>query len=137
MLSFRTALTAENHTLKRALTDPRPVNGIGSAYSDEILHAARFFAATRPVLGAWVERLRGEAARDCPEKATAFRDGMAVPTCFCVKRCSRYPIDRLGFECPARDVPIAMVGQCASNIVGQLHDQDQASRIALSRHSAG
>ncbi len=93
--SFRCALNRENHTLKRALTDPRVVSGIGNAYSDEILHAARLsplaqtqrlkpeewerlFAATRGTLGAWIERLRAEAERGFPEKVTAFREGMAV-----------------------------------------------------------
>jgi len=92
---FRTTLTAENHTLKRALTDPRLVSGIGNAYSDEILHAAqlspialtqkltareweRLFAATRHTLELWIERLRAEAATDFPEKVTAFRKDMAV-----------------------------------------------------------
>jgi formamidopyrimidine-DNA glycosylase len=91
--SFRAALSAENHTLKRALTDPRLVSGIGNAYSDEILHAAqlspialtqklapdeweRLFAATRHTIEYWVDRLGAEAG--FPEKVTAFRKGMAV-----------------------------------------------------------
>jgi formamidopyrimidine-DNA glycosylase len=93
--SFRDALTAENRTLKRALTDPRIVSGIGNAYSDEILHAARLspialthklepgewerlFAATRHTLGLWIDRLRAEAEVGFPEKVTAFRKDMAV-----------------------------------------------------------
>jgi len=93
--SFRAALTAENHTLKRALTDPRLLSGIGNAYSDEILHAAqlsplaltqklkpldweRLFAATKRTLGFWTDRLRAEASAVFPEKVTAFRKGMAV-----------------------------------------------------------
>ena len=93
--SFRDALTAENRTLKRALTDPRIVSGIGNAYSDEILHAAqlspitlthklqpeeweRLFAATRNTLQLWIDRLRAEAAVGFPEKVTAFRKDMAV-----------------------------------------------------------
>lgn len=93
--SFRDALTSENRTLKRALTDPRILSGIGNAYSDEILHAARLspialtrrlkldewerlFAATRDTLRLWIERLCREAARGFPEKVTAFRQGMAV-----------------------------------------------------------
>ena len=92
---FRTTLTAENHTLKRALTDPRLVSGIGNAYSDEILHAAqlspimltqklkpeeweRLFAASRHTLGFWMDRLCSEAKIAFPEKVTAFREGMAV-----------------------------------------------------------
>jgi formamidopyrimidine-DNA glycosylase len=93
--AFRAALTAENRTLKRALTDPRLVSGIGNAYSDEILHAAqlspvtlthkleqheweRLFAATRHTLGLWIERLRAETGVGFPEKVTAFRKDMAV-----------------------------------------------------------
>jgi formamidopyrimidine-DNA glycosylase len=93
--AFRTALAAENRTLKRALTDPRIVSGIGNAYSDEILHAARLsplaltskldadewarlFAATRDTLKLWVDRLRAEAASGFPEKVTAFRQDMAA-----------------------------------------------------------
>ena len=93
--SFRAALTAENHTLKRALTDPRLLSGIGNAYSDEILHAAqlspialtqkltrsdweRLFAATRQTLQLWIDRLRAEAKSAFPEKVTAFRPDMAT-----------------------------------------------------------
>ena len=93
--SFRAALTAENRTLKRALTDPRLVSGIGNAYSDEILHAAqlspialthklkpdewdRLFLATRNTLELWIDRLRPEMGAEFPEKVTAFRKGMAV-----------------------------------------------------------
>ncbi|HLW86783.1 MAG TPA: DNA-formamidopyrimidine glycosylase family protein [Candidatus Sulfotelmatobacter sp.] len=93
--SFRAALAAENHTLKRALTDPRLLSGIGNAYSDEILHAAqlspitlthkltpqewqRLFTATKDTLKLWVDRLRAEAETQFPEKVTAFRKGMAV-----------------------------------------------------------
>src|ERR1700756_4104914 len=93
--SFRAALTAEDHTLKRALTDPRLVSGIGNAYSDEILHAAqlspttlthrlktdeweRLFDAARQTLQLWIDRLRAEAEAGFPEKVTAFRKEMAV-----------------------------------------------------------
>jgi formamidopyrimidine-DNA glycosylase len=93
--SFRTALTAENRTLKRALTDPRIVSGIGNAYSDEILHAAqlspitlthklepneweRLFTAAQDTLQLWIDRLRIEAIAGFPEKVTAFRKNMAV-----------------------------------------------------------
>jgi formamidopyrimidine-DNA glycosylase len=93
--SFRDALSVENRTLKRALTDPRIVSGIGNAYSDEILHAAqlspitlahklqpqdweRLFAATRDTLKLWIDRLRAEAETGFPEKVTAFRQEMAV-----------------------------------------------------------
>jgi formamidopyrimidine-DNA glycosylase len=93
--SFRAALTAENRTLKRALTDPRILSGIGNAYSDEILHAAQLspitqthklkpqewdnlYAATRDTIQLWVDRLRAEAAAAFPEKVTAFRPDMQV-----------------------------------------------------------
>jgi formamidopyrimidine-DNA glycosylase len=104
--AFRAALTLENRTLKRALTDPRILSGIGNAYSDEILHAAklspiahthklkpeeweRLYAATHSTLTHWIERFRKEAESEFPEKVTAFREGMAVhgrygqpcPTC--------------------------------------------------------
>jgi len=95
LLTFCAVLTAENHTLKRALTDPRLLSGIGNAYSDEILHAAqlspvaltqklkpeeseRLFAATRATLQLWINRLRAEAEERFPEKVTAFREGMAA-----------------------------------------------------------
>jgi formamidopyrimidine-DNA glycosylase len=95
LASFRGALSAENRTVKRALTDPRIVSGIGNAYSDEILHAAqlspvaltqklkpeeweRLFLATQATLGLWVERLRSQAQAGFPEKVTAFRPEMAV-----------------------------------------------------------
>ncbi len=95
LAAFRSALTAENHTLKRALTDPRLLSGIGNAYSDEILHAAqlspvaltqklnpdeweRLFEATQSTLKLWMDRLLAEAKSEFPEKVTAFRKGMAV-----------------------------------------------------------
>jgi formamidopyrimidine-DNA glycosylase len=93
--SFRHTLTAENHTLKRALTDPRLLSGIGNAYSDEILHAAqlspvalttklkpeeweRLFSATQNTLRIWIDRLGEEAEVEFPEGVTAFRPDMAV-----------------------------------------------------------
>jgi len=95
LAAFQAALAAENHTLKRALTDPRLVSGIGNAYSDEILHAAqlspvtlthklsqedweKLFDATRRVLQFWIDGLCSEAKASFPEKVTAFREGMAV-----------------------------------------------------------
>ena len=93
--AFATVLKNENHTLKRALTDPRLFSGIGNAYSDEILFEAklsplaltqklkneeidRLYAATRSILSRWMDRLRTEAGKGFPEKVTAFREGMAV-----------------------------------------------------------
>jgi len=112
---FRQALLAENHTVKRALTDPRLFSGIGNGYSDEILHAARLsplqltrnlddeeierlHAAVVATLRHWTDRLRAETGDAFPEKVTAFRDGMAVhgrfgqpcPTC-------RSPVQRIVF----------------------------------------
>jgi formamidopyrimidine-DNA glycosylase len=95
LAQFRGALARENHTLKRALTDPRLFSGIGNAYSDEILHAARLSPlkltrsltdeetarihdATRGTLLAWIDRLRTDVKDGFPEKVTAFRSGMAV-----------------------------------------------------------
>jgi formamidopyrimidine-DNA glycosylase len=103
--AFRAALTLENRTLKRALTDPRLVSGIGNAYSDEILHAAqlspvtlthrlddqewkRLFDATRSTLQLWIDRLRAEAGGGFPEKVTAFRPDMTVHGKFS-QRCPR------------------------------------------------
>ena len=93
--AFEARLRSENHTLKRALTDPRLFSGIGNAYSDEILHRARLsplaltlrltddelarlWQATRDVLAEWAGRLRAEAGEGFPGKVTAFREGMAV-----------------------------------------------------------
>lgn len=95
LAAFKEALTRENHTLKRALTDPRLLSGIGNAYSDEILHRARLspvrltrtldqgeverlFLATRATLNEWIDRLRAEAGEGFPKRVTAFREGMAV-----------------------------------------------------------
>jgi formamidopyrimidine-DNA glycosylase len=95
LAEFQSALTTENRTLKRVLTDPRILSGIGNAYSDEILHAAqlspitltrkltleqwnRLFTATRETLQRWIDQLRTEARSSFPEKVTAFRKDMAV-----------------------------------------------------------
>ena len=112
---FKAALTVENRTLKRALTDPRIVSGIGNAYSDEILHAAklspvalthklkpeeweRLFTATRETLQQWIGRLATEAAGGFPEKVTAFRDDMVVHGRF-GKPCPRCgkPVQRIRY----------------------------------------
>lgn len=93
--SFHKALSAQNHTLKRALTDPRIISGIGNAYSDEILHAAqlspiaqtkrlepdeweRLYSATSDTLQSWIDRLQAECQGGFPEKVTAFRADMAA-----------------------------------------------------------
>jgi formamidopyrimidine-DNA glycosylase len=95
LAGFRQRLTSENHTLKRALTDPRLFSGIGNAYSDEILHRARLsplahtsrlsedeierlYHATQATLQDWIDRLSRESGEAFPEKVTAFREGMAV-----------------------------------------------------------
>lgn len=112
---FRAALTVENRTLKRTLTDPRILSGIGNAYSDEILHAAqlspilqthkltpeeweRLFTAARETLQLWIDRLKEEASKDFPEKVTAFRKDMAVHGRFgqpCL-RCGQ-PVQRIRY----------------------------------------
>jgi formamidopyrimidine-DNA glycosylase len=111
--SFAARLTAQNHTLKRALTDPRIFSGIGNAYSDEILHAARLspmkttasmteeeistlFRATRETIASWIDRLREEEQGRFPEKVTAFREGMAVH-------------GRYGQPCPVCGSPIQRI----------------------------
>jgi formamidopyrimidine-DNA glycosylase len=113
--AYAHALRRENHTLKRALTDPRLFDGIGNAYSDEILHAAalsplalttrlsdaeieRLHAATVRTLTSWIERLRAELGGRFPEKVTAFRDGMAVHGRF-GKPCPRcgHPVQRIRY----------------------------------------
>jgi len=111
--AFSAALTAESHTVKRALTDPRLFSGIGNAYGDEILHRARLspvkltrqltteeiarlFDAARATLADWVDRLRREAAGGFPEGVTAFREGMAVH-------------GRYGRPCPACGAPVQRI----------------------------
>jgi formamidopyrimidine-DNA glycosylase len=115
LAGFRAALGAENRTLKRALTDPRLISGVGNAYSDEILHAAQLspvtltsrltdgdwawlFAATRQTLAAWMERLGKEAEAEFPEGVTAFRPEMAVHGRF-GKPCPRCgsPVQRIRY----------------------------------------
>lgn len=110
---FAHRLRAENHTVKRSLTDPRLFSGIGNAYSDEILHRARLspvkltsrltddeiarlFDATRRTLVEWTERLRAEAGDDFPEKVTAFRPQMAVH-------------GRFGQPCPDCGAPVQRI----------------------------
>jgi formamidopyrimidine-DNA glycosylase len=110
---FRSVLFLENHTLKRALTDPRLFAGIGNAYSDEILHRAKLspmamtqglsdreietlYQRARAVLAEWTDRLRIEAGAGFPEKVTAFRDGMAVH-------------GRYGQPCPVCGAPVQRI----------------------------
>jgi formamidopyrimidine-DNA glycosylase len=110
---FETELKRENHTLKRALSDPRSFSGIGNAYSDEILHSAqlsplaqtqkllpdetrRLFEAVRDVLAEWTDRLREQAGDNFPEKVTAFRPEMAVH-------------GRFGKPCPECGAPVQRI----------------------------
>jgi formamidopyrimidine-DNA glycosylase len=110
---FAERLRSESHTLKRALTDPRLFDGIGNAYSDEILHRARLsplqltrrlddddvsrlYASVREVLHEWIDRLRAEAREQFPEKVTAFREGMAVH-------------GRFGKPCPVCGAPVQRI----------------------------
>jgi formamidopyrimidine-DNA glycosylase len=116
--AFADALTREQHTLKRALTDPRVFSGIGNAYSDEILHAAklspfkltraltdaelrRLYEAARRILSEWIERLQSEAGDEFPEKVTAFREEMAVH-------------GRYGRPCPVCGSPVQRVVYAAN-----------------------
>ena len=116
--TFRRALTRENHTLKRSLTDPHLFSGIGNAYSDEILHAARLspfkqtsslsedelqrlYNATRATLLQWTAALKEEAGERFPEKVTAFREGMAVH-------------GRYGQPCPDCGAPVQRVVYAAN-----------------------
>jgi formamidopyrimidine-DNA glycosylase len=118
LATFVAVLQRENHTLKRTLTDPHVFSGIGNAYSDEILHAAklspfkqtsgltdeeaaRLFDATRSVLTAWIDRLQEETGEAFPEKVTAFREGMAVH-------------GRYGKPCPVCGSPVQRIAY-ASN----------------------
>ena len=111
--AFRDALVAENHTLKRTLTDPRVFSGIGNAYSDEIFHRARLspvkltqslddeearrlYESTRTVLTEWIEQLRAEAGEGFPEGVTAFRPDMAVH-------------GRYGKPCPVCGAPVQRI----------------------------
>jgi formamidopyrimidine-DNA glycosylase len=111
--AFRNRLLAENHTLKRSLTDPQTFSGIGNAYSDEILHRAglspialtqkldesavrRLYDAIREVLPEWIERLRANAGQDFPEQVTAFRPEMAVH-------------GRFGKPCPTCGAPVQRI----------------------------
>ena len=111
--AFRSALLAENHTLKRSLTDPHLFAGIGNAYSDEILHrarlspiamtknlsaedVARLYVATRDVLQEWIARLRAQTGEGFPEKVTAFREQMAVH-------------GRFGKPCPVCGAPVQRI----------------------------
>ncbi len=113
LIAFTARLTKENHTLKRALTDPRSFSGIGNAYSDEILHRAklspiaqtqklnaeeiaRLFDATKITLREWTERLRANAREKFPEKVTAFRAEMAVH-------------GRFGLACPVCASPVQRI----------------------------
>ncbi len=116
--AFHAVLVRENHTLKRALTDPRLFSGIGNAYSDEILHrarlspvawtqrladdeVARLFAATQRTLADWTERLRADAGDGFPERMTAFREGMAAH-------------GRYGKPCPDCGAPIQRIVYASS-----------------------
>lgn len=111
--AFRAALTSESHTLKRALTDPHLLSGIGNSYSDEILHRAQLspfrltrsltpeetatlFQACREVLTGWTARLRAETGDGFPEKVTAFHEGMAVH-------------GRFGKPCPVCGTPVQRI----------------------------
>ncbi|MCB2223884.1 MAG: formamidopyrimidine-DNA glycosylase [Actinobacteria bacterium] len=134
--AFAAALTRERHTLKRALTDPRIVSGVGGAYADEIMHRARLgpltrtdrlsaddlarlHAATRQVLGEWVDRLRTEAGDGFPEKVTAFHPEMAVH-------------GRYGEPCPVCGAPVQRI-RYASNETNYCPGCQTGGRILADR----
>jgi formamidopyrimidine-DNA glycosylase len=140
---FRAALTAENRTLKRALTDPRILSGIGNAYSDEILHAARLspiqlthkltaaqwqrlYTATRDTLHLWIDRLKTEAIHTFPEKVTAFRNDMAVhgrfgqpcPTCGHPIQRIRYADNETNYCAPCQTGGKVLADRSLSRLLG-------------------
>jgi formamidopyrimidine-DNA glycosylase len=140
---FRNALAAENRTLKRALTDPRILSGIGNAYSDEILHAAqlspiqlthkltpeqweRLYNATRSTLQLWIDRLNAEAAQAFPEKVTAFRKDMAVhgrfgqpcPTCGAPIQRIRYADNETNYCAPCQTGGKVLADRSLSRLLG-------------------
>jgi formamidopyrimidine-DNA glycosylase len=132
--AFRAALTRENHTVKRALTDPRLFSGIGNAYSDEILHAARLspmkltskltddeiarlHQAVVVTLNDWVARLRAETGEGFPEKVTAFRSDMAVH-------------GRFGQPCPVCGAPVQRIVYAANECNYCARCQTEGRRLA-------
>ena len=134
--TFQKRLTDENHTLKRSLIDPRLFSGIGNAYSDEILHAARLspltwttrlseeeserlFEATRTTLQSWTDRLREEVGSGFPDKVTAFRAEMAVH-------------GRYGEPCPACDSPVQRI-RYAENEVNYCATCQTGGRVLADR----
>ena len=132
--TFHAALTRENHTLKRALTDPRLFSGIGNAYSDEILHAARLspmklttkltteevarlHRAVIDTLNLWVARLRADAGDRFPEKVTAFRPDMAVH-------------GRFNLPCPVCGAPVQRIVYAANECNYCARCQTEGRRLA-------
>jgi formamidopyrimidine-DNA glycosylase len=157
--AFRAALTAENRTLKRALTDPRILSGIGNAYSDEILHAAqlspvtltgkltheewnRLFAATRATLRLWTDRLRAESRANFPEKVTAFRADMAVhgrygkpcPRCGAPVQRIRYADNETNYCAPCQTHGHVLADRALSKLLGKDWPRTLDELEALKRH---
>jgi formamidopyrimidine-DNA glycosylase len=141
---FRAAISAENHTLKRVLTDPRVVDGIGNAYSDEILHAARLspialtqrlkpeewerlYTATRETLQLWIDRLRAEAEAGFPEKVTAIRKDMSVhgrygepcPRCGEKVLRIRYADNETNYCAKCQTGGVVLADRCLSRLLGK------------------
>lgn len=136
LATFAEAITRRNHTLKRALTDPRLVSGIGNAYSDEILHRARLspirwsrrlaseeiarlYEATRDTLTEWIQRLRAETGDDFPGRVTVFREGMAVH-------------GRYGEPCPDCGSPVQRI-KYASNETNYCAECQTEGRVLADR----
>jgi formamidopyrimidine-DNA glycosylase len=133
---FRAAMTRENHTLRRALTDPSILSGIGNAYSDEICHRARLspvlltekmtdeeterlYHATRQVLSEWAQRLLAEAGDTLPKKVTAFHEGMAVH-------------GRFGKPCPVCGTPVQRI-RYANNETNYCPECQNGGRLLADR----
>lgn len=157
--AFRAALTEENRTLKRALTDPRILSGIGNAYSDEILHAARLspirltqkltpdewqrlFASTRDTLRLWIDRLNAEAAHAFPEKVTAFRKDMAVhgrfnqpcPTCGAPIQRIRYADNETNYCASCQNGGKVLADRSLSRLLGKDWPRTLDELEALKKH---
>ena len=140
---FAAVLQSRNHTLKRALTDPRLLSGIGNAYSDEILHRARLspilltqkmspdqmqslYLASRETLTEWLQRLRAEAGDEFPEKVTAFREGMAVhgrygqpcPRCGAKVQRIRYASNETNYCAPCQTGGKLLADRALSRLLG-------------------
>jgi formamidopyrimidine-DNA glycosylase len=161
LATFASVLTAANHTLKRALSDPSAFSGIGNAYSDEILHRARLspialtqklspaeierlYDATKATLADWIERLRAEAHGGFPEKVTAFREGMAVhgrygqacPTCGAKVQRIRYASNETNYCARCQTGGRLLADRALSRLLREDWPRTLEELEALPRHTA-